>query len=187
MDNSYLAKPAKTLITLLAGVSGVSLSANVILQEDHSSSASNEQYKYHRYLSDTTPSTDYLDSEIMLDCDSTYNNITKRIAMFSTNPELQLINLLKVDNDEENYFPSIEYINKESLKNESECIAVITAAFRFNNYDYAEKVLGSVMFSDINYLASWFKSLLLECKNIPHLRTYAEDIYAMYKEVFDKL
>ena len=187
MDNSYLAKPAKTLITLLAGVSGFGLSANVILQENHSSSASNKQYEYHRYLSDTTPSANYLDSEIILDCDSTYNNMTKRIAMFSTKPELRLINLLKEDNEEENYFPSVEYINKESLKNEPECIAIITSAFRANNYDYAEKLLGSVMFSDINYLANWFKSLLLEGKRIPHIRTYVEDIYDMYKEVFEKL
>ena len=186
MDNSFLAKPAKTLLTLLAGVSGVGLSANAILQEDHSSSASNENYEYRRNFSDATPSSEYINLEIMLDSDSTYN-ITKSIAMFSDNRASKLISMLKEDNDEENYLPSVEYINQEYLRDKAECISMITDAFRLNNYAYAEKVLSSAMFSDLNYLENWFKSLLLEGKCLPQLRTYAEDIYEMYKEVFDEL
>lgn len=100
---------------------------------------------------------------------------------------LDYIDAIKTDNREEECWRAKKFLNEQYEINPEECIEMIYAAFRYENYAYAEDVISSVRISDIDYLKKWFKNLLLEGKGIQHIKDYANDIYELYAEILDKI
>ena len=187
MPNTYTSYPLKKIMaTTFLGITCGALAVNVNLPDNFTSNDINPKAALHRFLSDIKP--DNIEQEITLECASTYTKISKSVSMYSKNSDLsiKLIRLFAEDDAEEDYFPSIDFINDEIAKN-AECVEIIQSAFRFQDYTFAKKVIKSVMFSDIDYLDLWFKNLLLEGQNVDHVKTYADDVYQMYEEVYDKL
>ena len=187
MPNTYTLKPLKKFMaaTFLGFTCG-GLAVNICFPDNHTSNGIDKKVALHRFLSDNKPES--FEQETTLECTSTYTKISKSIPMCSISPDLsiKLIRLFAEDDAEEDYFPSIDFINDEIAKN-AECVEILLSAFRFQNYAFAKRVIKSVMFSDINYLNLWFKNLLLEGKSIDQIRDYVEAVYQMYEEVYDRL
>lgn len=99
----------------------------------------------------------------------------------------EYIDAIRTDNENEECWRSENYLNEQYKTDPNKCIEMVCSAFRYENYHYAESVIFSIMISDINYLVKWFKDLLLEGKGVPLIKDYANDIYEMYAETFDKI
>lgn len=92
------------------------------------------------------------------------------------------LELLKKDNYDEEEIFSCDFISNLYINEREKCLSLLTNAFRFEDYFYAKNVIKSIIFSEIDYLTSWFKELLVEGidqKNI----LYFSDLLDMYKDV----
>lgn len=98
-----------------------------------------------------------------------------------------LIDKIRQEDIEEDYCPAIDYINEQLAVDNDLCIEMIKEAFAFDDYRYAESVIWSALCSDIDCLTSWYKDLLLKAKELPRVSEYAQDLYDLYRDVFDKI
>lgn len=173
-----------SIIAVIALSFGLSLSGR-LMPEDLSSFSNKTNPRV--VLSDTSSVVTPNEATDILACSSTYN-IDGNTAMFNGEPQIKkLINLIKKEDIEENYCPAIDFLNKLNEGDSNFCVQIINQTFRRENYSYAYQLLGSVISSDIEYLSSWFKDILLEAKKIESVSSYANDIYDMYSEVLDRL
>lgn len=173
-----------TVLLFIASLSSMGGSVN---ETPYYSELKNTQPIYEIFQNNS--SSDTFDERLDIESSSTYYISIENFAVKENLDPLinELINNINEENIEEDYCPAIEFINEQDNLDHDRCVNIICQAFKLDNYCYSKKILSTVMRSDINYLSPWFKSLILESKTLEHLSSYANDIYDLYDEAFDKL
>ena len=98
--------------------------------------------------------------------------------------DMHFILLLKEDNDE---YAASDFLSEQYKLNPTNCINLIGRVFVKDSYRYAKDVIKAIRFSEIPYIMSWFKELLLKATDVQHLKKYISNIYDLYKEALDAI
>ena len=112
------------------------------------------------------------------------NQLTRAEEANALELDMHFILLLKEDNDE---YAASDFLSEQYKLNPTNCINLIGRVFVKDSYRYAKDVIKAIRFSEIPYIMSWFKELLLKAADVHHLKKYISNIYDLYKEALDAI